>query len=91
MKDSVPVSGRVSPAIADMLVQRADNLGLTLSKTVGFILSKSISGKKDEKEKCELINEKWREIVGELINEFSKDNKTQNKMLDFVSKKVNEL
>lgn len=89
MNDSIPVSGRVPSSVANALVAKADKLGLTLSKTVGLTLSEAIGRKDDENSKCDVVNERWREVVGELIKEFSSNLKTQQKMLDFVAEKVN--
>lgn len=91
MNDSVPISGRVPSAVANALVLKADKLGLTLSKTVGLTLAEAIGRKENESHKCDVVNDRWKEVVGELINEFSGNLKTQRKMLDFVAEKINSL
>lgn len=90
MERTVPISGRVSPSIVKHLAEKAERLGLSLSKVVGMELSNAVDIKATSEEKCELINEKWKSVTGQLINEFSSSPRMQKKMIEFLTKEISK-
>jgi len=87
--ETVPVAGRVSPSIKKNLIANAERIEVSLSEMVGIVISDSINNKSVEESKCDVLEEKWHSLVGELIPKFSDNRNKQQQMLDFVTNQIN--
>ena len=88
MERTIPISGRVAPGVVKYLTNKAERLEVSLSKVVGMELSGIAESETVLKEKCKLLDQKWRKVTGELIKKFSDTREEQKAMIEFLAKQI---